>query len=271
MDEKVFQRMIELERDGIFNQDPIINPSFTPLEPGQVDYLKKKLSSKIKAFFCERAVNKFIKKNEKAKQVILEDIKGLEKLQELNSGAIIVSNHFHPFDSYPIIKALRKAKIKRKFRIVVAEHNYAGGKGFYGYVFRNKNTIPLASNKRVMAECLQAINHFLNKGDLILVYPEQALWPNYKKPRPLRDGAFKFAVKAGVPVVSCFVTMKESEDKTCDTMKWTLHILDVIKPDSSLSAKENVEIIKEKAQLLMKNKYEEVYKTELKFDTKEEK
>ena len=206
MDIAISNKMIELENAGLFNQDPIENPNFSPLKPGKVDYLKRKITSKIKAFFCERAVNRYIKNNEKKGAVCLKEIKGIEKLQSVDSGAIIISNHFHPFDSYPIIKALKKQKISKKLRIVVAEHNYAGGRGFYGYVFRNKNTIPLASNKRVMAECLNAIKHFLSKGDFILIYPEQALWPNYKKPRPLKDGAFRFAVKSSVPVISCFVT-----------------------------------------------------------------
>ena len=33
-------------------------------------------------------------------------------------------------------------------------------------------------------------------GEKVLVYPEQSMWWNYRKPRPLKSGAFKFAISS---------------------------------------------------------------------------
>lgn len=268
------RKIEELERKGLFNEDVWPEPQYKALQPGDVDYFKKKLSTRIKNKMCKRAVERFIKKQEKQHQAIIKDFKGLEKLENLSTGAIITSNHFHPFDSYPVSRAVKKVFGKKKnMHIVVAEYNYAGGTGFYGYIFRNQNTIPLAQNKQVMVECLKAINYYLKKGDFILVYPEQALWQNYKKPRPLKDGAFRFAVKANVPVVACFVTMSDSQyldGEGIPVQEYTLHILDVIYPREELSNKENIEYLRQENERLMKEKYEEVYGEKLTFLTKED-
>lgn len=270
---KTLNKIKELEYNGLFNSDVWDEPAYTPIKPGQVDYFKKKLSTRIKNRLCNRAVEKFIKKMEKSNQAILKEIKGLEKLENLTSGAIITSNHFHPFDSYPVSIMVKRVYGKKKnFHIVVAEFNYAGGTGFYGYIFKNQNTIPIAQDKQVMVECYKAINYYLTKGDLILVYPEQALWQNYKKPRPLKEGAFRFALKANVPVIACFVTMEDSEyldGEGIPVQIWTLHILDVIFPKKELSYKENIEYMKTENERLMKEKYEEVYGEKLTYNTKE--
>lgn len=270
---KTIKRMEELESQGAFDVDPWEDPSFTPLKPGDVDYFKKKLSTRIKNKLCNRAVDKFVKKMEKSHQAIISEIKGLEKLKDVTSGAIVTSNHFHPFDSYPIARAVKQVYGKKKtFHIIVAEHNYAGGTGFYGKVFRNQNTIPIAKNKEVMIECMKAINYYLTKGDFILIYPEQALWQNYRKPRPLKEGAFRFAIKANVPVVACFITMKDSQyldGEGIPVQEYTLHILDVIYPKEGLSYKENIEYMKNENERLMKEKYEEVYGQKLIYNTKE--
>lgn len=269
---KTLQRIDELEIQGKFDVDAWDNPPFEPLKPGQVDFLRKKLSSKIKNKFCNSAVNKFIKKMEKANQCILEDIVGLEKLQGIEGGAMITSNHFNPFDCYPIIKMIQKSKIKKKLHIVIAEHNFAGGQGFYGFIFKNYNTLPLAENPRVMVECVKAVEYFLSKKDFVLIYPEQALWENYKKPRPMKNGAFRFAVKSNVPIIACFVTMRDSEfmsENGEPVQKYTLHIMDVLYPKQELSFKENVEYLRKTNEQLAKQTYESVYGEKLTYLTKE--
>ena len=270
---KTLAKINELESKGLFNIDVWGEPTYIPLKPGQVDYFKKKLSTRIKNRLCNRAVEKFVKKMQKNHQAIIKDIVGIEKLKDLKTGAIITSNHFHPFDSYPVSRMVKKVYgKKKKMHIVVAEYNYAGGTGFYGKIFRNQNTIPIAQNKEVMIECLKAINYYLTKGDFVLVYPEQALWQNYKKPRPLKEGAYRFALKANVPVVACFVTMQDSQyldGEGIPVQEYTLHILDVIYPKAELSYKENIEYMKNENERLMREKYEEVYGEKLTYNTKE--
>jgi len=37
------------------------------------------------------------------------------------------------------------------------------------------------------------------------------MWWNYRKPKPLKPGAYTFAAKNHVPVLPCFITMKDSD------------------------------------------------------------
>ena len=37
------------------------------------------------------------------------------------------------------------------------------------------------------------------------------MWWNYKKPRPFKPGAFKFAVTAEVPIIPFFITMEDTD------------------------------------------------------------
>ena len=257
-------KILELEKQKKFDEDVSTKPDNEPIKPGQVDYLKKKLSSKIKNKVSKFLLNKFIKNNEKNNKVILKDIKGIEKLTNIKGGAIITLNHFNPYDGYPIIKLCKT--LNKNHHIVIAEHNWAGGQGFYGKIFRNYNTLPLAKNQRVLMECMRAIKYYLNKGDFVLIYPEQALWWNYRKPRPLKTGAFDIAVKNDVPVIACFITMQNSQFIDYDNFpvqEYTLHILDVLYPDPTLSNKENSVMLKNRNEELAKLKYEEIYKEKL--------
>ena len=54
----------------------------------------------------------------------------------------------------------------------------------------------------------------LNKKQFILIYPEQEMWFNYKKPRPPKPGAYYYAAKNNVQIISCFVEMIDTH-KPC--------------------------------------------------------
>ena len=83
-------------------------------------------------------------------------------------------------------------------------------------LFRNCDTLPLASNKSVMVEFMKSISIILKNKNYIIVYPEQSMWLNYKKPKYLQPGAFKLAVKNDVPIIPIFITMEDSEYKDDD-------------------------------------------------------
>ena len=58
---------------------------------------------------------------------------------------------------------------------------------------------------------MKAADTILKRGDFILIYPEQSLWWNYEKPKPLKNGAYKIASRSNVPVIPIFITMKDSD------------------------------------------------------------
>ena len=80
-----------------------------------------------------------------------------------------------------------------------------------------------------MMNFTSAVNRLLKRGESILIYPEQEMWWNYKKPRPFKVGAFKMACRAGVPVLPTFITMQDDPvrlDGVTLYIKNCSHILD---------------------------------------------
>ena len=82
-----------------------------------------------------------------------------------------------------------------------------------------------------MKKFREAINVLLNRGEKILIYPEQAMWWNYRKPRPMVNGAYRFAAECNSPILPMFITMNDSELIGSDgfpIQEYTLHILPAI-------------------------------------------
>ena len=125
-----------------------------------------------------------------------------------------------------------------------------------------------------MINFMSATNTLLKNGEVILIYPEQGMWWNYKKPRPFKAGGFKMAYRADVPVLPMFITMTDDERLGGDgypIQRFTLHVMPPIYPDKSLGEKAGAEKMKDEAYALCKAKYEEVYGIPLVYGEPEEK
>ncbi len=217
----------------------------------------------------ERFLDDIIKSN----KLIIREVNGIENLNALESGAIITCNHFNPFDVFAIENVYRSSKFANKKTLykVIREGNYTNFPGLYGFLFRNSDTLPLSSNIETMKKFLKSVKDILNRGDFILVYPEQSLWWNYKKPKPLKPGAFKFAVESNVPVLPVFITMQDTEIIGKDgfpIQEYIINILEPIYPVKELSAHANVELIKNKNFEMWKKCYEKFYRVPLEYTTK---
>ena len=183
---------------------------------------------------------------------------------------MITCNHFNPFDSFAIEKVFRtagKAKDKKLYK-VIREGNYTNFPGLYGFFFRNCDTLPLSSNRRTMIEFVKAVDTILGRGDFILIYPEQSLWWNYKKPKPLKDGAFKLAARNKVPIIPIFITMEDSNiigEDGFPVQEYTINIEKPIYPKDGLNEKLNTKLMKNKNYEVWKKVYEDFYKIPLKY------
>ena len=254
---------IELhEKNGWFDVDVENDPPTRPLKSGECDYTKKKLSSKIASeianFFAKTYFDRLIRR----KELIIEEVRGLENYRAVKGGAIITSNHFSPYEQYAVFKAIEKDLGRKRLYKVIREGNYTSFPGLYGYFFRHCNTLPLASSHTVMREFTSAFCELIKRGEKILIYPEQAMWWNYKKPRPLKSGAFQLAVKADAPVIPFFLTMRDSEKIGADgfpIQKYTVHILPAIYPNKDKKPREAAEDMKNRNFEAWKELYESVY------------
>lgn len=188
---------------------------------------------------------------------------GLENLRGITGGAIITSNHFNPLDSTTIRGALKKAGHRRLY-IVSEETNYAMT-GLVGFLMNYMDTIPIwRSNNRYLAGTFrELIRELMEKKQLLLIYPEQEMWFNYRKPRPLKRGAYLYAAENRVPVISCFVEIRDCpetrENDEFVKTRYVLHILPTIYPDPQLSPRENSYRMMEQDRLQKRQAYEEAY------------
>lgn len=258
----VIEKIGELEAKGKFDVDAEDDPPTLPLEE-DVDYAKKKLISRMKAAAAFKAARVFVNNLIENKQLIIKDIVGLENLTSLEGGAIITCNHFNAFDSFAMQLVYDHADTKKhKFFRVVREGNYTNFPGFYGFLMRNCNTLPLSSGFKNMQKFMSSVSEILKDGHFILVYPEQSMWWNYRKPKPLKKGAFSMAAKNNVPVLPCFITMQDSDVLGEDgfyVQEYTVHIGKPIYPDPDSAVGENAERMKDENYLLWKDIYENNY------------
>ena len=159
-------------------------------------------------------------------------------------------------------------KGKRLYKII-REGNYTNPPKPFGFIMRHCNTVPLSSNMDTMKKFMSSVDVLLKRGEKILVYPEQGMWWNYRKPRPMKDGAFRFAVTSKVPVLPVFITMRDSDVLDGDgffVQKYTVNILPPIYPDEKLNKKQNIEKMNQTNYAAWVKTYEDFYGTKLVYD-----
>ena len=135
-------------------------------------------------------------------------------------------------------------------------------------MMRHGNTLPLSTNMETMKKFWSGMETLLNRGEKILIYPEQAMWWNYQKPRPMKLGAFRMAVKYNVPIIPTFITMKDSDVMDDDgfyVQELYVHYLPPIYPDEDLSIIDRANQMMKKNYDLWVNKYEDFYHKKLEY------
>ena len=268
---EVLRRIENLEKKGIFDKDVEDDPPCEELSADQIEYVKKTLLDKAKTKTAFFAAGLFVKKLLRDKQMIIKDIVGIENFKNLDSGAIITCNHFTAFDSFAMHMAYYASGHKsRKFYRVIREGNYMSFPGFYGFLMRNCDTLPLSSSKETMMKFVRGVKELLKSGHFILFYPEQSMWWNYRKPKPLKEGAYTMAAKNNVPILPCFITMKDSDVMGEDgfyVQEYTIHIEKTIYPQADQKHKENCTYMMNKNFEVWKKIYEREYGIPLKYTT----
>ncbi len=230
-------RIRELEKEELWHVDANEDPETYPLYPDAVDYLNEKLSSRVKTYFANKAGTRFFEKMINEGQFIIENVTGIENFTAIEGGRLITCNHFSPCDNYAVWRSLRDHMDGRLLYKVIREGNYTNPPKPYGFIMRNCNTLPLSSQLSTMKKFMNATRTLLSRGESILIYPEQSMWYNYRKPKPMREGAFHLAVRNRVPVVPVFITMRDADVLDGDgfpVQKYTVNILPAIYPDASL-------------------------------------
>ena len=267
----ILKKIEEYERTGRFDEDVENDPPSKVLMPEEIDYLHKGIGEKLKTKFAYMIAKKFVDGLIADKKLIIKEIIGIEHFQNLKSGAVITCNHFNAFDSFAIQLAYEAANQKdRTLYRVIREGNYTSFPGFYGFLMRHCNTLPLSSNMKTMKKFSDATGQLLKEGNFVLLYPEQSMWWNYRKPKPLKSGAYVFAAKNDVPVLPCFITMQDSDiigEDGFPVQEYTIHISEPIYPSKEISYRKNITYLMNENYNVWKEIYERVYEIPLTYTT----
>ncbi len=257
------------ESGDFYAKVELCDPELSSMQRRKIveEYLKKRTTAayRIKkgmACFMADCAMKRINKN--------TEIIGAEKLCGLRGGAIITSNHFSPIEN-TVVRHMVKSEMSCPLAVVSQVTNFAMP-GILGFLMNYANTIPLSAEPRYISrDFIRILREKIDKGESVLIYPEQEMWFNYRKPRPPKLGAYHFASKLACPVISCFVEIIDLPDddaKELKNVKYRMHILDILRPDPELTAGENSENMCERDYMLKCCAYERIYgkKLNYKFD-----
>ena len=230
------------------------------------DYWKqqKKFSHKLKNIIAQGIIN--------IDTLILmahTQIKNKKRAQGPKYGAIITSNHFKQTDSLPIKKLANKCH--KKLYVVIEDSNLKLP-GFFGFLMNNINAIPIVQSYQYLGcEFPKHLQKVFDKKGWVLIYPEQEMWYNYRKPRPLQKGAYYYAAKANVPIISCFVEIQdlpemEKNSNEFHKTRYILHVLPTIYPVDRLTVDQNAKRMRDIDYLQKKKAYEKAYGKKLTYD-----
>lgn len=237
--------------------DPVVDKKELDKALMNFDITKNNIVSRYKRKMARKIANNYTKLFNYDTKII-----GLENLQEVKTGAIITSNHFSPKDSTVIMYAMNKIGKREHMDIVIEEENTMMT-GQFGFLMNNCGTIPLSTSKLYMEKkFMPAVETLLKNKDFILIYPEEQMWYNYRKPRPLKPGAYHLAAKFNVPVIPCFTeirTRKDYDEDGFKKLKFILHIMKPIYPDPEKTLKQNKEEMQKKDYEAKIKAYEDAY------------
>ncbi|MDF7637892.1 lysophospholipid acyltransferase family protein [Lactobacillus sp. ESL0791] len=194
----------------------------------------------------------------------------LEHLKHLpQGGAIITANHFNQIDSLPINHLAHK--MHHHLTMVIEDTNLKLP-GILSYLMNYVGTIPLVkSTSYVGVEFPKHLHDALDKDNWVLIFPEQEMWWNYRKPRKFQRGAYYYAAKQNVPVISTFIEIQtlpkfEKGHPNFLQTKYIVHVLPTIYPDTSLSINETSKQMMAQDYQQKVAAYEKAYKKKLTYD-----
>ena len=181
----------------------------------------------------------------------------LRALRQKKQGAICVTNHIAYLDTLFVRQAIGH------FHTYFTMAPWNNKKGLGGWFIRHAGMWAFSADLAAMRNLTNEMKARLGEGGIVHFYAEQAMWTNYQKPRPMKDGAFYYAVRYNVPVLPVFFTFKVNK-KGC-MRKLVIHVLPPVAPDNSLPRNERAGRLKEQAQAAWTTCYERAYGTPLEY------
>lgn len=238
------QLISRLEARGAFDEDYLPQDKRYVLPDGNFKYVRTNVFYRASCFLCRTMTFLFgpllcfFRYGLK--------VRGRNNLKAVKGGAISVCNHVSVMD----VLFVKQAVGHYRSYHTGAPHN--NKKGLGGYVMRRAGFLSLGGGFVAHKKLSETMRALLNKGAVINFYPEEALWQGYEKPRPMKIGAFRYAVKFGVPVLPLFITFEGKRRRA---------VINVLPPVYSADGndKQRAEQMRDECFVRWKQLYEKVY------------
>lgn len=243
--------------------DPVLTPAQSKAITDGYMKKRRRLSYRMKRLTAVRLADYVTGRVNQTTTIV-----GLEQIPAGLEGVIITSNHFSPFENTAIRYLVQQAGLSR-LNIISQTSNFAMS-GVVGFLMNYADTIPISVDPRYLSRDFMAVlrEKLVERRETVLLYPEQEMWFNYRKPRPPKKGAYYYAAKLRVPVLSCFVEIVDTEEDESPEFKkvrYVVHVLGVLRPDPAKTTKENAARLAQEDYALKKACYEQVYQKPLSY------
>lgn len=170
--------------EGRFNDktepfDPQISPQ--ALKADILGYVSRLNSpvQKLKTAVARAVVRSWVRKWSEP----VNEITGIRNLLTVQGPAFLTSNHFNPFDN-GVHRTLSRLTGRDRLVAISQGTNFVMP-GLNGFILRNIDVIPLIQEPSYMNGAFRTLmRRSLDRNRFILIYPEQEMWFNYRKPRP---------------------------------------------------------------------------------------
>ncbi len=235
---KYSKKIQELEKNKQFDVDvkPVNERFVKEMNPEKFKYRSKNIFWKLYEFLVRSFV--YIMGPLVTFSCFRLKVKGKKNLKAIKGkGAIVVCNHVHTMDSLYLMQVSRT----RKMYHLAAPFN--NKKGLAGLTLRVGGLLPIGKSIKLTKQLDTTITKLLKSKKLITIYAEGSMWLGYTKVRPLKNGAFHYAVKNNSPVVPVVALFRKTNhlDKIAKRKyKITLQILPPVFPKENEKFKANV-------------------------------
>ncbi len=168
-----------------------------------------------------------------------------KNFREVKGGAIVVSNHVHVLDS--VMNSF--AAFPKRPILTSNPDNFK--KPVAGFFVNLLGAVPIPVNILETQIFFNQLSRHARSGRYIHLYPEGHLVFKDEAVRPFKNGAFKLAVDASVPVVPIRISFVKTKFFKWEKEKIILNIGKPSYPDLTISSKEALDKLKQETILKM--------------------
>ena len=183
------------------------------------------------------------------KFIFLQNYRNRKVLKGLKGGAYLYSNHTNTLSDVFIPYSLHY--LKKNYP--VAGPALMSIRGINTLV-EMLGAIPLATNFKQVGQMRDCIFLRVKQGSFVTIYPEAHIWPYYTKIRPFKDSSFHFPAEDGAAVYA--LTNCYKKRLFGSRPRIVTYIDGPFYADSSLSRKENMQMLRNKCYEAMKARAE---------------